>query len=250
MPIETICQGCSKRLRVADEHAGKLAKCPHCQAIYTVPQSPWVASWGAGSTSDSNLAASDRWHLKMPDGLSFGPVSRAELDRWLADGRITAASQIMHEADGRWVGANQIYPQLAMWSPTSAPQFPASQSPASQSPFPAGTFAKPVDAQAGGINPYASPSIAGYYTPAPARYREQHRGGTILALSIIGPFFCIFLSIAAVVMGITDLNEMKRGVRDPSGRGLTIAGLVIGSLYLGLIVLSLGIGIIGAILDS
>jgi hypothetical protein len=241
MPIETICQGCQKRLRVADEHAGKLAKCPHCQAIYTVPQSAVAASWGAGSATDSNLAPSDRWHLKTPDGLTFGPVARAELDRWLAEGRVTTASQILHEGDGRWVWAQQIYPHLAI----------ASASQSATAPFPPGTFGKPIDVPpspfAGGINPYASPSAAGY---APSRYREQSRGGTILTLSILGPLFCIFLSIAAVVMGIMDLSEMKRGVRDPSGRGLTIAGLVIGSIYLGLIVLIFGIGIIGAILDS
>jgi hypothetical protein len=207
MPIETICQGCSKRLRVADEHAGKLAKCPHCQAIYTVPQSAAAASWGAGSTTDASLAASDRWHLKTPDGLSFGPVSLAELDRWLADGRITAASQIMHEADGQWVVANQIYPHLASFT---------AESPRKPVPMP----------QA--INPYAAPTTA--FPFAPSRFREPHRGGVILALAIVGIFVCDILSVVALVMGIIDLSKMNRGEMDPSGRGLTIAGIVIAVL--------------------
>ena len=244
MPIETICQGCQKRLRVGDEHAGRLAKCPHCQAVFTVPQAATVAAWGAASGTDSNLAATDRWHLKTPDGLTFGPVARAELDRWLAERRVTAASQIMHEGDGWWILAQQIYPHLVI---TSAPQ-------SASSPFAPGTFAKPIDVPpsplAGSINPYASPSAAGYAPPALRPYREPARGGTILAMSIIGPLFCIFVSIAAVVMGFTDLSEMKRGVRDPSGRGLTIAGVVIGCVYLGLLVLIFGMGIVGAILDS
>ena len=37
MPIEALCPGCGRKLRVADEHAGRQARCPMCQAIYTVP---------------------------------------------------------------------------------------------------------------------------------------------------------------------------------------------------------------------
>ncbi len=228
MAIETICQGCNKRLRVAEEHAGKLAKCPHCQTVYTVPQPLAAASWGAASAAVSDLPTGDRWHLKTQDGLSFGPVSRAELDRWLAEGRVTAASQILHEGDGQWVWAAQIYPHLGI---NLAPPG------ASSSRFAPGTLAKPINlapnAAAGSLNPYASPSAAIGYAPPPF-YREPSRGGVILTLSIIGPTFCIFASIAALVMAITDLNEMKRGIRDPSGRGLTVAGLVISSIYLGL----------------
>ena len=207
MPIETICQGCQKRLRVGDEHAGRLAKCPHCQAVFTVPQAATVASWGAASGSDSNLAATDRWHLKTPDGLTFGPVARAELDRWLAEGRITAATQIMHEGDGQWVWAQQIYPHLASFT---------ADSPLKPVPMP----------QA--INPYAAPTTASPF--APTRYREPHRGGAILALAIVGIFVCDILSLVAIVMAIIDLGKMNRGEMDPSGKGLTIAGIVIAVL--------------------
>ncbi|MCI0361264.1 MAG: hypothetical protein L0211_22510 [Planctomycetaceae bacterium] len=226
MPIETICQSCGKRLRVGDENAGRLAKCPECQAVFTVPQ---PGAWSAENAAESQLSSADRWHLKTPDGLSFGPVSRAELDRWLVEGRVTPLSQILHETSGQWVPAAQIFPHLAI----------VTGAPFSQSPFTPGTLAKPVDLPAGNpfgeVNPYASPSTAGYVLPAGRRYREPHRGGLILALSIIGPLFCIFASIASFVMAMTDLNEMKRGVRDPSGRGLTIAGLVISSIYFGLL---------------
>jgi hypothetical protein len=36
MPITISCP-CGKKLRVADEHAGKRVKCPACQAVSTVP---------------------------------------------------------------------------------------------------------------------------------------------------------------------------------------------------------------------
>jgi TM2 domain-containing membrane protein YozV/phage FluMu protein Com len=43
MPIEFRCHQCNKKLRVADTHAGKRAKCPSCQTILNVPQPEPVA---------------------------------------------------------------------------------------------------------------------------------------------------------------------------------------------------------------
>ena len=37
MPIEMSCTGCGQTLRVADEHAGKKARCPACGTIAEVP---------------------------------------------------------------------------------------------------------------------------------------------------------------------------------------------------------------------
>lgn len=37
MPIDTTCNGCGNRLRVAEQHAGKKARCPKCGNVYIVP---------------------------------------------------------------------------------------------------------------------------------------------------------------------------------------------------------------------
>src|SRR5262245_2440646 len=51
---------------------------------------------------------------------------------------------------------------------------------------------------------------------------KPHRGGTILALGIIGFFFCgIILWPCAWVMGANDLKEMANGAMDSSGEGST-----------------------------
>jgi hypothetical protein len=206
MPIESTCQGCGMRLRVADEHAGKLAKCPQCQAVYTVPQSSIAAALGAGAVTAPAGAGGDRWHLKTPEGLTFGPVARVELDRWLAEGRINAQSQILHEGDGQWNWAGQIYPHLAQLT---------------MSPFAPG-------ASAVAANPYAPPSATPYGSPYPqGPYLEPHHGGLILALALIGVVACDIFSIVAIVMAVIDLQKMNRGTMDKSGRGLVIAGLVI-----------------------
>ncbi|MDX1948262.1 MAG: hypothetical protein SFU86_22920 [Pirellulaceae bacterium] len=221
MPIETICQGCSKRLRVGDEHAGKTARCPQCQTIYTVPQPAAAAALGAGVASHSPLPTSDRWHLKTPGGLTFGPVARVELDRWLVEGRITPTSQILHEGDGQWVWAGQVYPQLVSFAGPAA--FPVAQS----APISAATVAGVA------ANPYVAGSFPAY------TYREAHRGPAILALGLVSILACQLIAIAPILMGFADLDKMKRGVMDPAGRGLTIAGLVLGCLAIVLFVLQI-----------
>jgi len=56
---------------------------------------------------------------------------------------------------------------------------------------------------------------------------KPHRGGMILAFSLIGFFCCIIFTIIAWVMASADLKEMAAGTMDPSGEGLTRAGKII-----------------------
>lgn len=257
MPIESICQSCSKRLRVADEHAGKLARCPHCNSIYTVPtpsggtlpsatsadpmrpltplstpapQDLPGAAPAPGSLFGGGASPSSMWRMKTPSGLVYGPVSKTELDRWMAEGRITAECQLMADGGTLWFPAEQIYPQLT-------PKVPAMYTGMAQ-PQPG---ANPFGEQAMATNPYAA-SPGGYYRQ---HYAEPHRGGLVLGLSIAGFFCCIFLSIASLIMGAIDLAAMNRGTMDPSGRGLTIAGMVIAGLSVAFNALSIILVVIG-----
>jgi hypothetical protein len=60
---------------------------------------------------------------------------------------------------------------------------------------------------------------------------KPHRGTLILVLGILSVVFCgIFTAIPAWIMGNTDLAEMNAGTMDPSGRGLTNAGRIIGMI--------------------
>ena len=228
MPIESSCQGCGRPLRVADEHAGKLARCPHCQTIYTVP-SPGAPSFRPASpfaeTTPYPASASpffsavqqpdSRWTLRTPEGMTFGPVSRAELDRWLAQGRITPQSQLQQEGTSQWLWAGEVFPQI--------------ESPAAKSPFAPGT-------QTIGVNPYSPPASGGVYNwPVKGyRFREQHRGGAILAMGLVSIPCCEIIAIVTIIWAIIDLNKMSSGLMDPSGRGLTIAGLVCACIKLAL----------------
>lgn len=68
---------------------------------------------------------------------------------------------------------------------------------------------------------------------------KPHRGGTILALGIIGIVLCFITGIIAWVMGNNDLKEIKQGLRDPEGESLTKAGMICG--IIGTVLAVLGI---------
>ena len=68
---------------------------------------------------------------------------------------------------------------------------------------------------------------------------KSHRGGAVLALGIIGIVVCFVTGIIAWVMGSNDLREMKEGLMDPEGEGLTRAGMICG--IVGTVIAALGL---------
>ena len=63
---------------------------------------------------------------------------------------------------------------------------------------------------------------------------KSHRGGLVLALSIVSWLLCFVFGVAAWVMANDDLREMAAGRMDPSGEGLTKAGKIIAMIQLAL----------------
>lgn len=210
--IDTQCGGCGRRLRVAAEHAGKRARCPHCDLVYTVP--PRSTLTGAGFEVQSpQQAAGDAWQMKSTDGMVFGPVTREGLDRWRQEGRLTDRSQVLPPGGGQWLWATEVYPDLA---PAAAME-------------PVVAKENPRDGT------QLEPTLHSYY----AAGIEPNRGLLILVLSILGfTTACAIPSILAVILGWADLRAMKAGKREPAGRGLTITGIVLGIFW---IVVNLGL---------
>ena len=84
MAIETPCSGCGQKLAVAEEHAGKQARCPSCGEIYTVPHAQlpdapagMAAATGAGGTGAGLADAVDPALAETTPvtGSSAGPAS-------------------------------------------------------------------------------------------------------------------------------------------------------------------------------
>lgn len=92
-------------------------------------------------------------------------------------------------------------------------------------------------------NPYAT-GQGSIHTPggmAGHAYPSAHRGGLILAIGIMS-IVCNFMAIPGIlawVMGRSDLKQMDAGRMDPEGRGLTMAGMIMGMIMtiIGIIVI-------------
>ena len=58
---------------------------------------------------------------------------------------------------------------------------------------------------------------------------KPHRGVLVLVLAILGFVLCgPVTAIPAWIMGSADLKEMDAGTMDPTGRGMTTAGRILG----------------------
>jgi hypothetical protein len=210
MPIETNCPGCSKKLRVGDEHAGKKARCPLCSTIYIVggaaqaatptppagdPFPSMPATPGTSSAAQPSTPAG--WYMQAENGQVYGPVSRAELDNWFRDGRVTVSCKF-RSGEGAWQSAASVFPALNVGNSSTSSS-----------------------------NPFSSPAAS--VSSTSSSYSVPHRGAIILTLALLGWFFpCPIFCVAAWLMGSADLREIDSGRMDPSGRGLTQAGQIIG----------------------
>ena len=196
MFVETVCPGCQRKLRVDAEHAGKEARCPKCNAVYTVPQLADTA------TRDPH----DRWKLQTPEGRDYGPVSREMLETWISEGRVSEDCKLLCEADGVWHAAGDLYSVLRPVQVATVVQVDDSA------------------AWAQGGDPEKAP-FRGYLT-------NPHRGGVILALGILSwAIGCPIFGVVAWVMGSNDLGEMRAGTMDPQGQNLTEAGRWMGMVH-------------------
>jgi hypothetical protein len=219
MSIETRCGGCGKLLRVADEFAGRQARCPQCGFIYIVPVAggPVAAAssqphFAAQLTGDSD----GPWWMRTPEGQTYGPVPREKLDVWVREGRVTDDCHLRQGDQGAWLAASVIYPALAQPRGRATPSSPMGPAQHGQS-----------------YGPLQQHAVAGSYAPqaaaTPYGFREPHRGGLILTLGILGwVVSCPIFSAIAWGMGSTDMPKLRSGQMDPEGLGMTQAGQIMG----------------------
>jgi hypothetical protein len=209
MHVDTTCPGCQRKLRVPAESAGGTARCPICNTIFA-PQ----------ATSPPAVEPQDRWRLKTPEGLEYGPVARTVLDGWVAEGRVSDNCSLLCEQDGVWRGAAEVYAVLRP-APVAVPATQWYE-------------ARPTTES-------TNPTSTARQSP---RVLNPDRGGIVLALGILSwAVGCPVFGILAWVMGNNDLSEMRQGSMDRRGQGMTEAGRLVGMLHviLSLIVLFIGI---------
>lgn len=214
MAIESICDGCGVQLRVADEHAGKQARCPQCGNLYTVPDSNITDSNITENADSSSTDSADMtrgtadsqeesvhatWFVQTPEGQTYGPVTREILDQWTKEGRLNGQCRVRETDGATWRSAVEIYPQLTNQTPAT-----------------------------GGSNPFRDNPASSPAVSKARSFQHPHRGVLVLVFGILGFIICPIFGLASWIMGYGDIKKMDAGTMDPEGRVMTQVGMVLG----------------------
>ena len=129
MPIEFECPNCKSVLRVADETAGKRARCPQCQVINDIPGDPvedvtLPPSSSMGIPRSETTGSVDQYYIDSVSGQSYGPVNKLQLDDWVSQGRVSKDCRIRCSG-GETVPSTELYPDLGNSTSVSG-DFPTS----------------------------------------------------------------------------------------------------------------------------
>lgn len=232
MPIVIDCPSCERKLRVPDDLMGQKVKCPTCGTTFD-------AAPRSAATPEPVLAPSS----------ASAPLTPAPVLQDSAAPASTPATE--HNED--------------VTTQDTAPR-PAASGGKQACPFCGETISKnatrckyceeDLTTDDGDDNEDDRPWERGH--PAMVRRDcDPHRGGLVLGLGIIGLilscfFFCyglpalagVPISIAAMVMGRSDLKRMKLGEVDPMGQGQTQGGWICG--IIGTIIGIVGLLLVGA----
>jgi hypothetical protein len=207
MPIEILCDACQSKLRVADEHAGKMARCPRCHSINAVPQGGPSAPAETQrpqpeGRAEPTLQESMNWRLRTEDGEVYGPVGFEELSQWVAEGRVSAECQLQPTAGAYWDPASAYFPDLQ--------SRPLDSSPESTFPRHAGPR------HASSARPRGVPSVQG-----------GQRGGWLLVGAILSLILAPGLGPVVWLLAGKDLREMRDGRRRRGDETTTRAAWVL-----------------------
>lgn len=108
MPIEYHCPHCQSQLRVADENAGKQARCPHCNHFHKIPGELAAPT----EPPQPHPTDSQQFVIDSVTGNTFGPVTKPEMDQWFDEGRISANCKIRPTGQTSAQPAWAYYPSL------------------------------------------------------------------------------------------------------------------------------------------
>ncbi len=196
------CSSCGKLVQVSDEYAGKEGQCPHCQTLMEVPQASAVdAAAPSASSPPAPAVEPEPWYYAV-GGQRQGPVSAPALAAQIQAGQLPATVQIWRGGMDNWVPANTV----AEFRQVAAPSAP-------------------------GAVPLAGQVVqAG--TPAVQWQGEPRNCGQAIAALVLGLIPCTCVpSLLAIIFGHIALSKIDQSGGELKGRGMAIAGLVLGYLF-------------------
>jgi len=138
------------------------------------------------------------------DGREYGPVDLAALQQWAREGRLVRDSRVWDSRTSAWLRASDVAELAAIFGAAAQPATP--------------------------------PAIPAPLTPPPAAPRTNMLAIWSLVLSLLG-LCCGFTPIAGIICGIIALSQIKTSGEE--GRGMAIAGIIVGVVMLVLSVLAL-----------
>jgi hypothetical protein len=210
MTIVFSCPNCETQLRAPDEAAGRNAKCTKCEAVVKIPS----GNADQPAAPEEPAAEASPWHVHREDGQDYGPISKAELDLWVQQGRLDANSQVIQEGWENWKWAPEVYPQLASTGATSG----ADEAPISTGAADAGNpFASPLSSGTA-MGPEDASSLS--ISPAMRQAMSQTRPW-VLFFAILGFLIGGLMALLAILMPLFGIM---------SGEG-PITGLVMALFY-------------------
>ncbi|MCX7826705.1 MAG: DUF4190 domain-containing protein [Verrucomicrobiae bacterium] len=139
------------------------------------------------------------------DGNEYGPIDAATLQQWAREGRLVRQSKVWDSRANAWVSAGDVAELAAVFG-----------APATPSPSP--------------------PAIPAPLTAPHAARRTNPLAIWSLVLSLLG-LCCGITPIAGIICGVIALPQIKASGEE--GRGMAIAGIVIGVVLLALSLLGL-----------
>jgi hypothetical protein len=159
------------------------------------------------------------WHVQTEDGQQYGPISKAELDGWVAEQRVTSQCQLLQQGGAQWQWADEVYPSL---------RAEMAGAPAAGNEFFIDTGGSGGDGDY--ANPYAAPrssGTSGTYGSSSTRRLKPHRATLVLTMALMGWAVCIGFAPVAWYMAAQDLADMKRGRMDRRGYSTTQVAMII-----------------------
>ncbi|MBN2296184.1 MAG: hypothetical protein JXM70_27380 [Pirellulales bacterium] len=111
MTIHCQCKECSARFDAPDTLAGKAVRCPKCKAAIRLPGTKHDNI--SASTPEGGAIQGPSWFARDTEGRHHGPMSKDELDRLVATGRLDGLCQIRRADWEDWQWIEAIYKQFA-----------------------------------------------------------------------------------------------------------------------------------------
>jgi hypothetical protein len=178
----------------------------------------------AGAPAAAKTTEKAEWKVLTGEQEEYGPVTKTDLDGWVADGRLDKECQLLKDGWDQWKWADEVYPELANGQAAAAPTPPGgpaistapAAAPAGANPFaglggvtksPPPAPSAPAFPSPGGppsfapaapVNPYVSPPGAGAAGAGAGAMTGEIAAGVLTALRNTQLWVLIFVILSVL----------------------------------------------------